>query len=64
MIFKSDFLKIKCVFDFLYKFTLNISRCVNNQRDIIVNVHRSSCKAPSYSCHFLIKLEFSKNLQI
>jgi len=28
-------------------------------RDIIINVRRSSCNIPHYSCHTLMKLEFS-----
>ena len=33
-----------------------------NERDIIKNVYRSSCKVPLYCCQILIKIEF--NLQV
>jgi len=29
------------------------------QQDIIINVYTSECKNPCYTCHILIKLEFS-----
>jgi hypothetical protein len=31
-----------------------------NERDIVINVHRYSCKAPVNSCPILMKLEFSR----
>jgi hypothetical protein len=32
-----------------------------NERDIIINVHRSLCKLP-FSCHIVMKLEFSRHI--
>jgi hypothetical protein len=32
------------------------------EREIIVHVHTSSCEVPRYSCHVVIKLEFSRQI--
>ena len=32
------------------------------QRDIIINVHKPSCKVTPYSCHILMKFEFSRQI--
>jgi len=32
------------------------------QQDMIINLHMSSCSVPRYSCHILINLEFSRQI--
>jgi len=54
-------LSTKCVFSFslqLLSKTFLILR--RSERDMIKNVHRSSCKGPRYSCHIITKPEFSQ----
>ena len=59
---KKKVIEHKMCFDFLYKLlcaTFLILRKL--QRDIIINVHRSSCKVPVI-CQILMKLEFSRKI--
>jgi hypothetical protein len=57
---KKEILNTKCVFWFPVQ-TLSKTFLVlrSTERGIIINVHRSSCKMPFYSCLILMKLEFS-----
>jgi hypothetical protein len=50
-------------FDFFLKLvyeTFLIPRRI--QRDIVINVKKSPCKIPLYSCPILMKLEFSRHI--
>jgi hypothetical protein len=60
-IFEKQLLNLKCVFWFplqLFSETFLILRRI--QRDIIINILRSSCEVPGYSCPSSTKNEFSQ----
>jgi hypothetical protein len=62
-IFGNKLLQIKCAFWFSLQLlfeTFIILRRI--QRDIVINIETSSCKAPVILCRILVKLEFSRHI--
>jgi hypothetical protein len=55
-------LNIKCVLIFSTNFVETFVILRRIQRDIMINVHRSSWQNTRYSCHILMKHEFSRQI--
>jgi hypothetical protein len=63
MMFGKKLLNIKCVFWFsLQRLSETFLILRRIERDIIINVRRSSCKAPLTLVRFLMKLEFPRRI--
>jgi hypothetical protein len=60
-IFGKKVIKQRCVLIFSTTFVWNIS-LKRIQRDIIINVHKPSCKVPVNSCQIITKLEFNRQI--